>query len=53
MQEKPPADIRTATFALKLGRAVEARATGWGVLAMPLVLALLLAAGLLGLLWRS
>jgi hypothetical protein len=53
MQNTPPsAANKSATFDLKLGRSLEAHATGWGVLAVPIVLALLLLAGLLGLLWR-
>lgn len=52
MKEHLPADARATTFALKVGRALEAHATGWGVLAVPIVLALLLGTGLLGLLWR-
>ena len=37
---KPPSSART-TLSLKLGRAFEAHATGWGVAAVPLVIVLL------------
>lgn len=49
---RTPLSSAPATLVLKLGRQLEAHATGWGVLAVPLIVACLLAAGLLGLLLR-
>jgi hypothetical protein len=42
----------SATILIRLGRSVEAYATGWAVLVVPAVLALLFAAGLLSLILR-
>lgn len=44
---KPPAPVTgRTTLSLKLGRAFEAHATGWGVAAVPLVVVLLVVAAL-------
>ena len=46
MVKPPPPDPGRTTLSLKLGRAFEAHATGWGVAAVPLVVVLLVVAGL-------
>lgn len=47
MLKKPGCASARASFSLRLGRALEAHATGWGILAVPLALALLLTAALI------
>jgi hypothetical protein len=45
-----PADHRKSTLSLKLGSWLEANATGWGIVAIPLIILLLLAGAKLGVL---
>jgi hypothetical protein len=45
-----PPNPKTSSFSLKLGSWLETKATGWGIVAIPLVILLLLAAAKLGLL---
>jgi hypothetical protein len=47
---RAPSDPRKSTLSLKLGSWLEADATGWGIVAIPLVILLLLAAVKLGVL---
>jgi len=43
---------RDTTLSLKVGRVLEAHATGWAVVVVPMVVVLVLGAGLVGLLLR-
>lgn len=43
----PAKPVERATLSLKIGEWFEANATGWGVLAVPLVVLMLLAVGCL------
>jgi hypothetical protein len=53
MSRTPPrSPTEPPTLAVKLGRIFEARATGWGILAVPIVLFLLLGGAYLGLTLR-
>ena len=45
-----PSDPKKSTLSLKLGSWLEANATGWGIVAIPVVILLLLAGAKLGLL---
>ena len=47
--ERPP----PATFSLKLGQWFEANATGWGILAVPAVVVLLVLASIAGIFLRT
>jgi hypothetical protein len=47
---RPPADPKKSTLSLKLGSWLEANATGWGIVAIPVVILLLLAGAKLGVL---
>ena len=49
---QPPSARAPATLSLKLGRFLEAHATGWAVLALPVVLGLVLAALAVGIVLR-
>ncbi len=45
-----PLDPKKSTLSLKLGSWLEANATGWGIVAIPLIILLLLTGAKLGLL---
>lgn len=49
----PPSSARAATLTIKIGRLLEAHATGWAVAAVPVVLVLVLGTALLILLLRQ
>jgi hypothetical protein len=47
---RPASDPKKSTLSLKLGSWLEANATGWGIVAIPVVILLLLAGAKLGVL---